>query len=95
MLLCDLDGYTRRSRRKPNLTLGQFEDLFCTFLLQVYHRRASSEARLAPSERREQGGFLPRMPVVILVTVILVTDTVLAPKSETRWAAKIGDTYRP
>jgi transposase InsO family protein len=37
MFLCDLDGYTRRSRRKPSLTLGQFEDLFRTFLLEVYH----------------------------------------------------------
>jgi putative transposase len=62
MFLCDLDGFTRRSRRKPSLNLGQFEDLFRTFLLEVYHRRASSSARLAPSECWEQGGFLPRMP---------------------------------
>jgi putative transposase len=62
MFLCDLDGYTRRSTRKPKLTLGQLESLFRTFLLEVYHKRASSEGRLAPSERWEQGGFLPRMP---------------------------------
>jgi transposase InsO family protein len=42
MFLCDLDGFTRRSRKKPSLNLGQFEDLFRTFLLEVYHRRASS-----------------------------------------------------
>ena len=62
MFLCDLDGFTRRSRRKPSLNLVQFEDLFRTFLSEVYHRRASSSARLAPSECWEQGGFLPRMP---------------------------------
>jgi putative transposase len=62
MFLCDLDGYTRRSRRKPSLTLERLEDLFRTFVLEVYHRRASSEVRLAPSERWEEGGFLPRMP---------------------------------
>jgi putative transposase len=80
MLLCDLDGYTRRSRRKPNLTLGQFEDLFGTFLLEVYHRRASSEARLAPSERWEQGGFLPRMPESLEQLDLLLMHEVRARK---------------
>jgi putative transposase len=80
MLLCDLDGYTRRSRRKPSLTLGQFEDLFCTFLLEVYHRRASSEARLAPSERWEQGGFLPRMPESLEQLDLLLMHEVRARK---------------
>ena len=27
-----------------------------------YHRRPSSESKLSPKERWEQGGFLPRMP---------------------------------
>lgn len=31
-------------------------------LLEVYHRRPSSEGKLSPKERWEQGGFLPRMP---------------------------------
>ena len=52
----------RKGRRRPSLTLGQLDDLFRTFLLEIYHRRASSAARLAPSERWEEGGFLPRMP---------------------------------
>jgi putative transposase len=62
MFLCDLDGYTRRSRRKPSLTLSQLDEQFRTFLLEVYHRRASSEGRLPPNQRWEEGGFLPRMP---------------------------------
>jgi len=62
MFLCDLDGYTRRSRRKPSLTLGQLEDLFRTFLLEVYHRTPDTDVRLGPSARWEEGGFLPRTP---------------------------------
>jgi putative transposase len=62
MFLCDLDGYTARNGRKPTLTLGTLEKQFHTFLLEVYHRRPSSEGKLSPKERWEQGGFLPRMP---------------------------------
>jgi putative transposase len=80
MFLCDLDGYTRRSRRKPSLTLGQLEDLFRTFLLEVYHRRAISEARLAPSERWEEGGFLPRMPDSLEQLDLLLMQEVRARK---------------
>jgi putative transposase len=80
MFLCDLDGYTRRSRRKPSLTLVQFEDLFRAFLLEVYHRRASSGARLAPSERWEEGGFLPRMPESLEQLDLLLMHEVRARK---------------
>ena len=62
MFLCDLDGYTARSGRKPTLTLDSLEKQFHAFLLEVYHRRPSSEGKLSPKERWEQGGFLPRMP---------------------------------
>jgi len=48
MFLCDLDGYTSRSRRKQSLTLNELEKLFHTFLLEIYHRRSSSESRLSP-----------------------------------------------
>ena len=64
----------------PSLTLGQLEDLFRTFLLEVYHRRASSEARLAPSERWEAGGFLPRMPESLEQLDLLLTQEVRARK---------------
>ena len=80
MFLCDLDGYTQRSRRKPSLTLDQLEDMFRTFLLEVYHRRASSEARLAPSERWEEGGFLPRMPASLEQLDLLLMQEVRARK---------------
>ena len=62
MFLCDLDGYARKGRHPPCLSLGQLEELFSTFLLEVYHRRVSSESELPPSKRWEEGGFLPRMP---------------------------------
>ncbi len=62
MFLCELDGYARRKRQRPSLSLQQFEDRFRTFLLEIYHRRTSVEGRLPPSERWEDGGFLPRMP---------------------------------
>jgi putative transposase len=62
MFLCDLDGYTGRSRRKPSLTLSELEKQFHTFLLEIYHRRPSSESKLSPKERWENGGFLPHMP---------------------------------
>jgi putative transposase len=42
--------------------LDSLEKQFHTFLLEVYHRRPSSEGKLSPKERWEQGGFLPRMP---------------------------------
>jgi putative transposase len=80
MFLCDLDGYTRRSRRKPSLTLDQLEDLFRTFLLEIYHRRASSEARLALSERWEEGAFLPRMPASLEQLDLLLIQEVRARK---------------
>jgi len=62
MFLCDLDGYTARKGRKPTLTLDSLEKQFHTFLLEVYHRRPSSEGKLSPKERWEQDCFLPRMP---------------------------------
>ena len=62
MFLCELDGYIKRKRHEPSLTLERFEELFRTFLLETYHRRTSIEGRPAPSERWEGAGFLPRMP---------------------------------
>jgi hypothetical protein len=80
MFLCDLDGYTRRSSRKPKLTLEQLEGLLRTFLLEVYHKRASSEGRLAPSERWEHGGFLPRMPEFLEQLDLLLMQEIRARK---------------
>jgi putative transposase len=80
MFLCDLDGYTRRSSRKPRLTLGQLEGLFRTFLLEVYQKRVSSEGQLAPSERWEHGGFLPRMPESLEQLDLLLMQEVRARK---------------
>lgn len=46
---------------KPRLTLAEFDVLFRTFLLDVYHRRECSETKTPPVERWANG-FLPRMP---------------------------------
>lgn len=62
MFLCDLEGYTRRARRKPTLSISQFEEQFRTFLIEVYHRTPVGDADLSPSAKWEEGGFLPRMP---------------------------------
>src|ERR1700678_1700793 len=80
MFLCDLEGYTRRRGRQPRLTLGQLENLFRTFLLEVYHKRASSEGRPAPAERWEKGGFLPRMPESLEQLDLLLMQEVRARK---------------
>lgn len=59
MFLCELDGYGKKKRHKPSLSLERFEELFRTFLLETYHRRPSVASKLAPSERWEEGGSLP------------------------------------
>jgi putative transposase len=61
MFLCDLDGYTRRSRAEARLTLPKLEEGFRTFLLDRYHR-SSRDGAPSPIERWETDGFLPRMP---------------------------------
>jgi putative transposase len=80
MFLCDLDGYTLRKRRKPSLSLDQFEELFSRFLLEIYHRRSNSEGRLPPSERWEESGFLPRMPESLEQLDLLLMQEVRARK---------------
>jgi putative transposase len=61
MLLCTLDGYAGKSRRKPSLTLDAFDALFKAFLLHTYHCRPNKADELSPVQRWEKGGFLPRM----------------------------------
>jgi putative transposase len=80
MFLCELDGYIKRKRHKPSLTLERFEELFQTFLLETYHRRISVEGRPAPSERWEGGGFLPRMPDSLEQLDLLLMQEVRARK---------------
>ena len=62
MFLCDLEGYTRRGRRKSTLTIDQLEQHFRTFLIEVYQRTPTADADRAPAARWEEGGFLPRVP---------------------------------
>ena len=62
MFLCDLEGYTRRSRPDTRLTLAGLEEQLRAWLLNTYHRRPGSGGSVSPLERWEAGGFLPRMP---------------------------------
>ena len=54
MFLCELDGFGKTRRRKPNLSIEQFEELFRTFFLGTYHRQPSTAARAAPSAPWEE-----------------------------------------
>ena len=56
MFLCELDGYSKKKRHRPSLSLEHFEDLFRTFLLETYHRGPRLASKAAPSERWEEGG---------------------------------------
>ena len=80
MFLCELDGYSKKKRHKPSLSLEHFEDLFRTFLLETYHRRPSLASKAAPSERWEEGGFLPRMPESLEQLDLLLMQEVRARK---------------
>ena len=64
LFLCGLPGYTPpdMSPATPALQLADFEQRLGEFLLGVYHARIHSETGVAPQERWEAGGFLPRMP---------------------------------
>jgi putative transposase len=80
MFLCELDGYIKRKRQKPSLTLESFEELFKEFLLETYHRRISEEGRPTPSARWAEGGFLPRMPDSLEQLDLLLMQEVRARK---------------
>jgi putative transposase len=78
--LCDLDGYTRRSRSEARLTLPKLEEQFRTFLLERYHRQPGADATLSPLARWEAGGFLPRMPESLEQLDLLLMHEVRARK---------------
>jgi putative transposase len=61
MFLCTLPGF-KSSGGKRRLTLAEFDVLLREFILDTYHERLHGETGVAPIQRWEQGGFLPRMP---------------------------------
>jgi putative transposase len=61
MFLCTLPGFKSLGSKK-RLTLSEFDGLLRKFILVTYHERPHGETGLAPAQRWEQGGFLPRMP---------------------------------
>lgn len=65
MFVCELPGYAPPQgpvRGQPQLTLGELDARFRTFVLEVYHARPHSETHVPPQQRWEAGGFLPQMP---------------------------------
>jgi putative transposase len=61
MFLCTLPGF-KCSGGKRRLTLAEFDVLFRKFILETYNERPHGETGVAPVQRLENGGFLPRMP---------------------------------
>jgi len=80
MFLCELDGFGKKRRRKPSLSIEQFEERFRTFLFETYHRQPSNSARTPPVARWEEGGFLPRMPESLEQLDLLLMQAVGARK---------------
>jgi len=76
MFLCDLEGYTRRGRRKPTMTIDQLEQQFRVFLIEVYQRTPVAESELSPSAKWEEGGFLPRIPASLEQLDLLLIEEV-------------------
>jgi len=65
MFLCELAGYAPVGgsvRRKPTLTLADFDARLRSFFLDVYQHRECAETRMPPAEHWAATGFLPRMP---------------------------------
>jgi putative transposase len=64
LLLHRLPGYAPEGKvlTPPTLTLGAFDALFQTFLLEEYHVRQGRDLPATPQVRWEGDGFLPRLP---------------------------------
>lgn len=62
MFLCSLPGYIEAGavRGRPELTITDLERGFRDFL-RAYHARPHGETKIAPQERWQHGGFIPRM----------------------------------
>jgi putative transposase len=71
MFLCTLPGF-KSSGGKRRLTLAEFDVLLREFILDTYHERLHGETGVAPIQRWEQGGFLPRMPETLDLLLLTV-----------------------
>jgi putative transposase len=80
MFLPMLDGYLLRNRKAPTLTLATLEMKFLSFILDQYHRRPSPESEIAPVDRWQEGGFLPRMPESVEQLDLLLMQSVRSRK---------------
>jgi putative transposase len=63
-LLPQLPGFVESQGKTAgaHLSLTALDTHFQTWLLEDYHQRQHSETKMAPLQRWEAGGFLPRMP---------------------------------
>lgn len=63
LFLCTQPGYSPKGLPSGDvlLSLEELDTRFLHFLLEDYHRRPHSETGMAPADRWEAGGFLPRM----------------------------------
>jgi putative transposase len=64
----------------PACLWTQFDERFRHFLLEIYHRRSNADGRLPPSERWQEGAFLPRMPESLEQLDLLLMHEVRARK---------------
>jgi putative transposase len=65
MFLSGLPGHTPEGgeiRGRPTLTLPALDAMLRDFIVGNYNLREHSETKVAPKDRWEQEGFLPRMP---------------------------------
>ena len=63
-LLSDLPGYLApgAAMPKPTMSLHALDQAIRAFIIGDYHRVRHTATAVAPTERWDQGGFLPRMP---------------------------------
>jgi putative transposase len=64
LFLCHQPGYSPpgAARGQPTLTLPELDRRMREFIVEAYHQRAHSETGVAPQQRWEADGFLPRLP---------------------------------
>jgi putative transposase len=64
LFLCTQPGYSPNGLASSDglFSVEELDARFLGFLLEDYHRRPHSETGMAPADRWEAGGFLPRMP---------------------------------
>jgi hypothetical protein len=98
MLQDGVVGESDHAAQRQNLIDGIFHRLICHLTEDRKYPPiflSLACARLVPVSRSPQFRNETRPWSSVAVTPPPIDESVLAPKSETEWEAKIGDTYRP